>query len=185
MLRSNLAISLIVGCLSATAPLTAHAEVKIGVVSFEALLQESPQFKAMQQTLQEEFGPRERALVQQQKDLKTKAEKFQRDAAVMNDAEKSKLEREIRDGQRDLERKGNEFKDDANLRQNEELGKLQRALIAEIQTFAKNGNYDLVVGQGVIYAKEAIDITRPVLAAIQAKAPKTTAPAAAPAPAKP
>lgn len=155
----------------------AQAEVKIGVVNFEALIQESPQLKAMRQVLQEEFAQRERDLVQQQKDLKAKAEKFQRDAAVMSEAEKSKLERELREGQRDFERKSNEFKDDANLRQNEELNKLQRQLIAEIQNFAKAGNYDLIVGQGVFYAKESLDITKPVLAALAAKALKP-APAA-------
>jgi outer membrane protein len=145
-------------------------------------MQDSPQLKAMRQSLQDEFAPRERELVQQQKDLKTKAEKFQRDSAVMTDAEKSRLERELREGQRDLERKSNEYKDDANLRQNEEIGKLQRSLIVEVQNYAKSGNFDLVVGQGVIYAKDALDITRPVLAAIQAKAPaKAAAPAATPA----
>jgi outer membrane protein len=176
MLRSNLALSLIAGSLAVAAPMgAALAEVKIGVVNFEALMQESPQLKAMRQSLQDEFAPRERELVAQQKTLKDKAEKFQRDSAVMSDAEKSKLERELREGQRDLERKSNEFKDDANLRQNEEIGKLQRSLVAEVQAYAKTGNYDLVVGQGVIYFKDALDITRPVLAAIQAKAPKAPA----------
>jgi outer membrane protein len=185
MLRSNLFVALVVGGL-AVAPLTAHAELKIGVVNFEALLQESPQLKAMRQTLQDEFSPRERDLVQQQKDLKTKADNFQKNAAVMSEAEKSKVERELREGQRDLERKGNEFKDDANLRQNEEIGKLQRALIAEVQNFAKSGNYDLVVGQGVLYAKDSIDITGQVLTAIQQRAPKPAASGAKPAtPAKP
>jgi outer membrane protein len=183
MLRSNLVLSLVAGCLAVAAPVgAALAEVKIGVVNFEALMQDSPQLKAMRQSLQDEFAPRERELVQQQKDLKTKAEKFQRDSAVMTDAEKSRLERELREGQRDLERKSNEYKDDANLRQNEEIGKLQRSLIVEVQNYAKSGNFDLVVGQGVIYAKDALDITRPVLAAIQAKAPaKAAAPAATPA----
>src|SRR5262252_2482618 len=132
MLRSNYFMGLVAGVMAVAAPLgAAHAELKIGVVNFEALVQESPQLKTMRQALQDEFGPRERDLVQLQKDLKTKAEKFQKDAAVMTDAEKSKLERELREGQRDLERKGNEFKDDANARQNEELGKLQRTLILE------------------------------------------------------
>jgi len=184
MLRSNLILSLVAGCLAVTAPIgAALADVKIGVVNFEALMQESPQLKVMRQALQDEFAPRERELVKQQQDLKAKAEKFQRDSAVMSDAEKGKLERELREGQRDLERKSNEYKDDANLRQNEEIGKLQRSLIQEIQGYAKTGNFDLVVGQGVIYAKDALDITRPVLAAIQAKAPAPKA--AAPAPAKP
>ena len=180
MLRSKLIPTLVAGCLAVAAPIgAALAEVKIGVVNFEALMQESPQLKAMRQSLQDEFAPRERELMKQQQDLKAKAEKFQRDSAVMSDAEKGKLERELREGQRDLERKSNEYKDDANLRQNEEIGKLQRSLILEVQNYAKTGNFDLVVGQGVIYSKDALDITRPVLAAIQAKAPaaKPAAPA--------
>jgi outer membrane protein len=186
MLRSNLVLSLVAGCCVFAAPVgVAFAEVKIGVVNLEALMQESPQFKAMGQTLQDEFAPRQREILQQQQNFKAKAEKFQRDSAVMSDAEKSKMERELREAQRDLERKSNEFKDDANLRQNEELGKLQRALIAEVQSYAKSGNFDLVVGQGAaVFHKDALDITRPVLAAIQAKAPKPAAAPAAP-PAKP
>jgi len=183
MLRSKLAMTLIAGCLAVAAPLgAAHAELKIGMVNFDALWQQSPQSKAMQQALRDEFASRERDLNNQQKDLKTKLERFQRDSAVMTDAEKAKLERELREGQREYERKGNELKDDFNLRQNEEVGKLQRALVSEVEAFAKSSNYDLIVGMNVVlYGKDTFDVTNQVLSILQQRAAKSAGPAATPA----
>ncbi len=185
MLRSKLVASWIAGLMVAAPLGAALAEVKIGVVNFEVLQQQSPQLKAIEQTLQNEFGPRGRELAQQQKDLKAKAEKFQRDVAVMNDAEKSKLERELREGQRDFERKSNEYKDDANLRQNEEIGKLNRALAAEVESFAKSNGYDLVISKNAaFFNKDAFDVTNQLLSILQQRAAKSAGPPAA-TPAKP
>ncbi|HVF17376.1 MAG TPA: OmpH family outer membrane protein, partial [Steroidobacteraceae bacterium] len=70
---------------------------------------------------------------------------------------------------------------------NEELGKLQRSLLQEVQTYARAQNYDLVVGEGVLYRNESIDITAQILAALQARAKTsgTAAPKTTPPPAKP
>ena len=185
MVRAKVVVSMVACGLALAAPFgIAHAEMKIGVVNFDSLLQESPQFKVMQQTLHDEFGPREREMPQLQKDLKAKGEKYQRDSAVMGDTEKSKMEREIREGQRDWQRKETEFKDDANLRQNEEIAKLQRMILAEVKMYATAESFDLIVGQA-LYAKDALDVTVRVLAAMQTRAGKVVAPAsksAAPAP---
>jgi outer membrane protein len=159
------------------APLgAAHAEMKIAVVNVPRLLDEAPQAKAAMQALSEEFAPRQREIVAQQKDLKAKEEKLQRDGAVMAENERNKSEKDLRDGQRELQRKQNEYVEDLNLRRNEEIGKLQRSLLQEVQTYAKGANYDLVVGDGVLYATQSLDITPQVLSALQARA--KTAPAA-------
>ena len=161
------------------APLgAAQAEMKIAVVNVPRLLDEAPQAKAAMQALSEEFAPRQREIVAQQKDLKAKEEKLQRDGAVMAESERNKSEKDLRDGQRELQRKQNEYVEDLNLRRNEEIGKLQRSLLQEVQTYAKGANYDLVVGDGVLYATQALDITPQVLSALQSRA---KAPAAAPA----
>jgi outer membrane protein len=159
----------------------ACAEAKIAVVSLEAVIQESPQLKVMQQTLQVEFGARERELTQQQKDLKAKADKYQKDSATMTEADKARLERELREGQREFERRGAEYKEDVNTRQNEEIQKLQRAIAQDVQSYAKFQGYDLVLYQGVLYAKENFDITQQVIQAIRDKAPKPAADKAPPA----
>ena len=62
----------------------------------------------------------------------------------------------------------NEFREDLNLRQNEELGKLQRSLLKEVQDYALQEGYDLVVGDGVLYASTSVNITDNVLRALEA-----------------
>jgi outer membrane protein len=148
----------------------AQAQIKVGVINVPRLLEEAPQAKAAMQALQDEFAPRQRQIVSQQKDVKAKEEKLQRDGAVMAENERRAAEKDLRDAQRELARAQNEYVEDLNLRRNEELGKLQRSLMQEVQAYAKSQNYDLVVGEGVLYRNEAIDITAQVLSALQARA---------------
>lgn len=154
----------------------AHAQLKVGVVSVPQLIEDSPQAKAAMQALQDEFMPRRREIENQQKEMKAREDKLTRDSAVMSEAERSKSERELRDGQRELQRRQNEYVEDLNVRRNEELGKLQRTLLQEVQTYAKAQGFDLVVGDGVLYAKDNLNITPAVLSNLQAHA--KTAPAA-------
>lgn len=175
---SMTAAALLFGSAAASA-----AELKIAVVNFLRLVQESPQAKVAIQALEGEFEPRRRQLEAGQKDLKAKQEKLQRDAAVMSEAERSKMDREQRDLERDLTRKQNEFVEDANVRRNEELSRVQRTVLQEVQAYAKANSYDLVIGDGVLFASESIDITNAVLRNLQARgAAPATAPAAGTAP---
>jgi outer membrane protein len=160
-------------------PVVSYAEVKIGVVNVRRLLEESPQAKQAMQTLQNEFAARQREVVQLEKDLRAKDEKFQRDGATMTETDRRNAERELREGQRELQRKSQELNEDYNLRRNEEIGKVQRSLLQEVQNYARSANYDLVIGDGVLYAAEAMDITPQVLSAMQrnSAAPKPATPA--------
>ena len=67
----------------------AQAETKIGVVNVTRLLQESPQAQAASQALENEFAARRRELEGQQKDLKAREDKLQKDGAVMAAAERA------------------------------------------------------------------------------------------------
>lgn len=179
MLRVNSMLSVIVAGIALAAPLSAvSAEIKIAIVNFPKLADESPQAKSMQAALEREFGARQRELLQGQTDLKAKESKLQRDGAVMAEAERSKAQKELVDGQRDLVRRQNEFKEDVELRRNEELGKLQRSLVQEVQNYAKSQSFDLVISMDtVIYRKDALDITSQVAAAMQNAEKAKAAPA--------
>ena len=141
----------------------ASAEIKIGVVNFEKLLEDAPQTKAAMQALDNEFGPRRRELMTMQNDLKAKEDKLQKESAVMSESDRANAEKSFRDQQRDFQRKAGEFQDDASTRKNEELGKVQRYLVQEIQSYASAQGFDLVLGQGVFYAKPPLDMTAKVL----------------------
>lgn len=167
---------------SVVASPAALAEIKVGVVSIPQLIEESPQAKAAMQALEDEFKPRQREIVNQQKELKAREEKFTRDSTVMSETERSRAEKDLRDSQRELARRQNEFVEDLNVRRNEELGRLQKSLLTEVQSYARAQGYDLVVGDGVLFARDTINITPAVLNAMKAKGPATAAPAAAPKP---
>ncbi|MCC7199028.1 MAG: OmpH family outer membrane protein [Gammaproteobacteria bacterium] len=175
-LRHALA-TLVAASALAAAPTALAAELKIGFVNYQKLVQESPQARVANSALETEFAPRQREIVAQQKALKDKEEKLQRDSAVMSEAERAKAERELRDGERDVARRINEFQEDVNVRRNEEFGKVNRALLGEVQVYAKANGYDLILSEGVVFASEGIDVTAQVLAALKAKGP--AAPAAA------
>jgi outer membrane protein len=162
----------------------ANAEVKMGVVNFQKLLEDAPQTKTAMQALENEFAPRRRELLTLQNDLKARDEKLQKEGAVMSEADRAKAEKTLRDSQREFSRKAGEFQDDAGTRKNEEIGKVQRYLVTEIQAYATAQGYDLVLGDGVFFAKGPLDITANVLAVLATK--PASLPASAPgAPAKP
>src|SRR3984885_3660113 len=163
----------------------ASAEIKMGYVDFQKLLEDAPQTKTAMQALENEFAPRRRELLTLQNDLKARDEKLQKEGAVMSEADRAKAEKTLRDQQREFSRKAGEFQDDASTRRNEEIGKVQRYLVTEIRTYATAQGYDLVLGEGVFFAKGPLDITANVLAVLATK--PATLPASAPAstPAKP
>ena len=182
----------IVAAAGLLAVVPAWAEPRIGVVDPQRLLQESPQGKAVQDSMRAEFAPRERTLQAQAQAIKAKQEKLQKDGATMTDEQRIRAEKDLRDGERDFERARGEFQDDITARRNEEYSRLQRTLGEEVRTYAKAQNFDVILsGEAVIYATPAYDITPAILTALQARAaaapaakPATPAPATTPAPKK-
>jgi outer membrane protein len=142
------------------------ANVKIGVVNMNALIEQSPQAQALMAELRDEFAPRQRELVAMQTALQAKQETYQRDSSVMGPEERASLEREIRDGQRELQRADSEVTEDFNIRRNEALTELQRTIVLQVQDYARNAGFDLVLYEAV-YASQAVDITAAVLGTLQ------------------
>lgn len=156
----------------------AMAELKIGVLDFGRLVDESPQGKALLESLRSEAATKQRELQATAQQLQAKQDKLNKDRATMTADQVSRAEKDLRDGQRDLARRQAEIQDDFNARRNEETSKLQRTLLNEVQTYARGQNFDLVITDGVIYANPTLDITPAVLQLLQSRAP---AGAAAPA----
>jgi outer membrane protein len=171
------------GALLASAP--AWAQLKVGVVDYGRLMDDSPQAKAALDTIRNEFTPRQRELQTQQAALKAKEEKLVKDGPTLSQDQRARAEKELRDSARELARKQGEVQDDFNAKRNEEMSRLQRTLIEEVRAYAKAQNFDLVIADGVIYANSTIDITPAVLAALQARSGKPAAAATTPAQPKP
>jgi outer membrane protein len=139
------------------------ADYKIGVVNAPKVLEEAPQADAARKKLEKEFATRDRDLVAAQKDLKGLEDRFTKDGAIMSEAERTRLERDIINKRRELKRETTEFQEDVNFRRNEEMGKIQREIGEAITALAKEKSFDMVIGTGVVYASEKVDITDQVI----------------------
>ncbi len=178
-LAAALAVTLLV---SAAASAQSAPGPRIGVVSFRALLQNSPQAKEKIKAVQDEFAQRERQLEAKQKELKDRQAKLQKDMQVMGAEERRSAEAKFRDDERDLGRRINEFQEDLNVRRNEVLGRLQEDLFKDVRAYATANGYDIVFSEAgdVVHAATGVDLTGKVLASIEAKASPGAKPAAKP-----
>ena len=138
------------------------ADLKIGFVNIPAVLEKAPQAEKAKKRLEQEFSPRDKQLVAQQKEIQSMEDKNTKDAAVMGESEQANLEKDILNKKRDAKRAQQEFSEDFNVRRNEELGKLQRRIVEAIRDIAKDQSFDLLLTDGVIYANEQIDVTAQV-----------------------
>ncbi len=136
---------------------------KLGVVDLGRVMDESPQAEAARQALEAEFAPRERALVEKQRKLHDLEEKLGRDAAILGEAERNRLEEDILRLRRELKREQEAFRDDLNFKRNAALERIQRQVLETIRAFGKDEGYDLLFAEGVIYASERMDVTAQII----------------------
>ena len=169
--NSTLAQALLAGAalFLANAPAAAQ-ELKIGYVNSERVLRDSLPAKAAQAKLEAEFGKREKELNDIGVRLKTAADKFEKDAPTLAEAEKARRQRDLVDQDRELQRKRREFQEDVNQRRNEELQALVERANKIIKQIFETEKYDLIIQEGV-FASARVDITDKVIRGLAGPGP--------------
>ena len=150
----------------ALAPLAVHAqELKLGYVNSERILRDSAPARAAAQKLETEFAKRDRELQDMGQKLKAAAERFDKDAPVLAEAERAKRQRELAEMDRELQRRQREFREDLNQRRNEELQALLDRAQRIVRQIAEQEKFDLIV-QDAVFFSPRVDITDKVLRAL-------------------
>ncbi len=137
----------------------------MGYVNTERILRDAVPAKAAQQKLEQEFSKRDKGLQDLAARLKTMSERLERDAAVTNESERVRRQREFSDLEKDFQRKQREFREDLNQRRNEELAQVVEKANRVIRQIAEQEKYDFVF-QEAVYASPRVDITEKVLRAL-------------------
>jgi outer membrane protein len=157
-------------CLAAVVSLlalgAAHAQdIKVGYVNSERILRDSAPARAATQKLEQEFAKRDRELQELGVRLKQQAERFEKDAPVLAEADRNRRQRELAEMDRDLQRRQREFREDLNQRRNEELQSLLERAQRIVRQIAEQEKFDLVV-QDAVFFSSRVDITDKVLKAL-------------------
>jgi outer membrane protein len=142
---------------------TSAADLKIGYVQVDKLLQEAPQTAETGKKLEKEFSPRSLELDKLNKQIKAIESSLDSDGVSMSEVDRRNKERDVTNRKLEFQRKQRELREDINLRKNEELAILQDRINKAVSTVAESERYDLVVYGGVAYASKKIDITDKVL----------------------
>ena len=148
------------------APLASSAqELKIGFVNTERIFREATPAKAATAKLEQEFSRRDKDLQDLAARVKSAAEKLDKDAPVLSDADRGKRQRELAEMDKDFQRRQREFREDLNQRRNEELAIVLERANKVIKQIAEAEKYDIIF-QEAVYASPRIDITEKVLKAL-------------------
>jgi len=142
-------------------------EFKIGIVNIDRIFREANSAKTAQAKLEQEFGKREKELGDLGTQLKTLADKFEREAPTLSESQRATRQKQLVDQDRDFQRKRREFQEDLNARKNEELQQVIERANKVVKTVAETEKYDLVL-QEAVYASPKHDITDKVIKALNA-----------------
>lgn len=163
-MRGKFASILCALALIAQLPTAVAAEDKrVAYVNINKVLEQAPQAIAANKRLEKEFEPRNSALNELRKEVRSLEDRLAREGMTMSESQLRKLELDIRGRKREIKRAQEDFREDLNIRRNDELRKLQKRTYDAIVELAKKENYDMVLGDVVIYASPAVDITDKVL----------------------
>ena len=164
LLKSLLALTLLTSALSISA-----AEVKVGYVQVDKILQDAPQTAESGKKLEKEFSPRSQELDRMQKQIKDLQTSLDKESLTLSESARRDKERDLSNIKIEFQRKQRELREDVNLRKNEELSLLQDRINKAVTTVSEAEGYDLVVYGGVAYASKKVDITEKVLKALGKK----------------
>jgi outer membrane protein len=167
MTLKSLATSSLIGlsALLVTAGLAQAQDLKIGYVNSERVLREAAPAKAALARMEADFSKRDKDLNDQATKLKAAADKLEKDAPTLPEAERNRRQRDLVELDRDLQRKRREFQEDLNQRRNEETAGIVERANKVIKSIFEGEKYDLIL-QDVVFAGPRVDITEKVIKAL-------------------
>ena len=143
----------------------ASAELKVGTLRVEDVLRQSPQFKAGEERMRNEFEKRQKDFEAEVKKFQTDAEKFAKEKDLLSPADRAAREKTLSSTQVDLGYKKQQLQTDVQDLDRKLMQDLQVKIKSVIDQIAKDKSLDLIL-RDPIYASDALDITDEVLKAL-------------------
>jgi outer membrane protein len=142
-------------------------EIRIGFINTDRIFKEANTAKQAQAKLEQEFSKRDKDLIEFGNNLKSSAEKFEREAPTLSESQRLSRQKQLGEQDRELQRKRREFQEELNARKNEEFQQVLERANRVIKQVAETEKYDLVL-QEAVYINPKHDITDKVLKVINA-----------------
>jgi outer membrane protein len=169
----------VVACSAATL----NAQMKIGHLSSEAIMQQLPDAQDAQRQLDALVAEWQGTLTRMQQDWKEKFDDYDKRKLIMTDARRAEAEKELRDlDQRIADYRNQKFGQNGELftKQNDLMKPIQDRVFKVIEEIAKEEDYDYVLDKSgeilLMYANTEHDLTEKVLERLKTAAATPTTP---------
>ncbi len=143
----------------------ASADLKVGVVNIRAVVDQSKRMHSYGEGLMKQFDPEKNQLIAEQKKLKEREDKFNRDAAVMNDKQKIAARDQLVADEQNLQKREQAFVRKVQERKLQIMEKSLNEINGIVASIAQKEGYNVIMQSGnVIYSAKEMDLTNRVLA---------------------
>jgi len=143
------------------------AEIKIGVVDFQAIVETSEAGKKFESEIMSERKRMETEIKQGKEELDSLKEKLEREAMVMSDQAKQEKQIEFGVKQNALIKKTNDYRQELMKKQQEGFNVLHREVFQAAQDMGKKGGYTVILDKGtLLYMDSAVDLTPAIIKAL-------------------
>jgi outer membrane protein len=164
------------------------AQQKIGVINMQEALVSTNDGKKAIADLRAKYGPRDQEFQKRSQDIQARQDQYKKTQATLSDEQKAKMERDIDSMTRALQRDADDEKQDRDQDEQRLLQDLGGKMLQVITKYAGDNQYTMVfdvAGQpnNILFATNAIEITRDIIALYDKSAP--VSPGAPPASANP
>jgi outer membrane protein len=149
---------------------SAQANLKIGYIDSQAILEQDPSAQTAQQQFEASLATYQAEVQQLGEDLQRLVEQYEQQQAMLSDDAKANREEEIRLKQAQYQQRITELEQQAGVRQAELVEPVMERITAAIEDIRAEGNYSMifdVAAQGIISADPALDLTAEVVRRLQ------------------
>jgi outer membrane protein len=171
-------------------PAPAQSPGKVGVINIQGAIISTKDGQKAASEIQSRFNPKKAALEKRQGDIGQLQDQLNRGRNTLSEEAQQKLVREIDQKTKALNRDTEDARSELDQEQQKLMGELFSRIQVVLDKYAKDNGYALVLDISspqtpVMYASNAIDITREIIELYDKNAPAATSAAPAPAASRP
>ena len=150
-------------------PISAKAELKLGIVNLDILFKEIPIYRESQEKVKKQFDPRARNLKTLEQEWNNLNNEYLKNETVMSDKEKNELVEKIQSIETKFRSGQEKIQADLQKVQQEELSRIRGIVEKAITEYAENNNFDIIIRADgtTLYAKKYINITQEIISKLQ------------------
>lgn len=166
-MKKNLLLGLFILSTSFSSALLA-ADMKVGVVNFQEVVQKSPDYEAFKTKLEKEFAPKQKKLLEAQKELQKDVEEYRKNESILTEDKKKAAQEKFIKKQQQIQADEMAFQKEYALAQEkafyEIVKKIKGASAAKV---AKEANVDLILSKDAVIHTSGPDLTEKMISALK------------------